>query len=225
LNKNKENNTIIKSKREKDTKERIFKAAIDLFSEKGFDAASMREIAEMVGIKKASLYSHYNSKDQILEKILKYPIKRMGTVGQQDVDTEELIVSLGLEKFMDLAGDLILSWMEDPYMEKIWRIICIELYHNPQIKKFYSEFISLSCSYWESAFDLMIKHKFIKPIDPRLLASEYLSFYGNSYMEYFILHYDGSSASYLDEYKNRTEKHSKFIINSIKQNEEIKLGD
>ncbi len=46
------------SKKEKNTKEKIFEASIDLFSEKGFDAASMREIAEMVGIKKASLYSH-----------------------------------------------------------------------------------------------------------------------------------------------------------------------
>lgn len=205
------------SKKEKNTKNKIFESSIDLFSEKGFDASAMREIAEMVGIKKASLYSHYNSKDQILEEILKYPIDRIGTVGQQDVETEELIVSLGLEKFMDLAGDLILSWMEDPYMEKIWRIICIELYHNPQIKKFYSEFINLSFSFWEEAFNLMIKHKLIKPLDPQLLATEYLSFYGNSYMEYFLLNYN-TSTSYLETYKNRIEKHSKFTINSIKLN-------
>ena len=217
MNKIKENKSTIKSKIEKNTKDRIFEASIDLFSDKGFDAASMREIAEIVGIKKASLYSHYRSKDQILENILKYPIERIDTVGQQDVDTEELIVSLGLEKFMVLASDLILSWMEDPYMEKIWRIICIELYHNPQIKKFYSEFLSLSFSYWESAFSLMIKHKLIKPVDPGLLASEYLSFYGNSYMEYFLLHYDNTSTSYLEEYENRIENHSKFIINSIKR--------
>ena len=205
-----------KSKKEKNTKEKIFEASIDLFSEKGFDAASMREIAEMVGIKKASVYSHYNSKDQILEEILKYPIDRIGTVGQQDVETKELIVSLGLEKFMDLAGDLILSWMEDPYMEKIWRIICIELYHNPKIKKFYSEFINLSFSFWEESFNLMIKQNLIKPLDTKLLATEYLSFYGNSYMEYFLLKYDNTSTSYLETYKNQIDTHTEFIINSIK---------
>ena len=223
MEKNNENlNTKIQSKKEKTTKERIFESAIDLFAEKGFDAASMREIAERVGIKKASLYSHYNSKDQILDEILKYPIERIGTVGQQDVETEELIVSLGLEKFMALASDLIVNWMEDPYMEKIWRIICIELYHNPQIKKFYSEFISLSSTYWESAFKIMIEHNLIKPIDPGLLASEYLSFYGNTYLEYFLLSYDNTSTSYMDEYKKRIDKHTEFTINSIKQNKEYK---
>ncbi|HEX3012658.1 MAG TPA: helix-turn-helix domain-containing protein, partial [Methanobacterium sp.] len=44
---------------EKTTKEKIFDSAIELFAKKGFDATSMREIAEAVGIKKASLYSHY----------------------------------------------------------------------------------------------------------------------------------------------------------------------
>ena len=95
------------------TKERIFDIAINLFAQNGFDATSMREIAEGVGIKKASLYSHYKSKDEILVEILKYPIGRMLTIGQQDIGTEELIVSMGLEKFMAMAGDLALSWMED----------------------------------------------------------------------------------------------------------------
>lgn len=57
-------------------KERIFEASIDLFAQKGFDATSMREIAEVVGIKNASLYSHYKSKDEILEKIVEYPLAR-----------------------------------------------------------------------------------------------------------------------------------------------------
>jgi len=208
------NDTKVKSK--KTTKQKIFEAAIDLFAQKGFNATSMREIAESVGIKKASLYSHYKSKDEILEKILEYPIERIGNVGEQNIGTEELIVSMGLEKFMNLAGDLVLSWMEDPYMEKIWRIICIELYHNDQIKKFYSEFEVISCSYWVSAFDIMMKHKLIKPSNPRILASEYLSFYGNAYMDYFLLNYGSTSGSFLQEYKDRIDQHVAFMVDAIK---------
>ena len=208
------NDTKVKSK--KTTKQKIFEAAIDLFAQKGFNATSMREIAESVGIKKASLYSHYKSKDEILEKILEYPIERIGNVGEQNIGTEELIVSMGLEKFMNLAGDLVLSWMEDPYMEKIWRIICIELYHNDQIKKFYSEFEVMSCSYWVSAFDIMMKHKLIKPSNPRILASEYLSFYGNAYMDYFLLNYGSTSGSFLQEYKDRIDQHVAFMVDAIK---------
>lgn len=208
------NDTKVKSK--KTTKQKIFEAAIDLFAQKGFNATSMREIAESVGIKKASLYSHYKSKDEILEKILEYPIERIGNVGEQNIGTEELIVSMGLEKFMNLAGDLVLSWMEDSYMEKIWRIICIELYHNDQIKKFYSEFEVISCSYWVSAFDIMMKHKLIKPSNPRILASEYLSFYGNAYMDYFLLNYGSTSGSFLQEYKDRIDQHVAFMVDAIK---------
>jgi AcrR family transcriptional regulator len=203
-------------KGEKKTKERIFDVATDLFAQNGFDATSMREIAEGVGIKKASMYSHYKSKDEILEEILEYPIGRMVTVGQQDIGTEELIVSMGLEKFMAMAGDLTLSWMEDPYMEKIWRIICIELYHNDKIKKFYSEFKVMSCAYWVSAFDIMMKHDLIKSSNPRILAMEYLSFFSNSYMDYFLHNYNSKSCSFIEEYKNLTNKHVNFIVNSIK---------
>ncbi len=203
-------------KEEKKTKERIFEAAIDLFAQKGFNATSMREIAETVGIKKASMYSHYKSKDEILEKILEYPIGRIGEMGPQNIETEELIVSMGLEKFMELAGDLIFGWMEGPYMEKIWRIICIELYHNEKIKKFYREFEDMSSSYWISAFEMMMKHKLIKPSNPRTLALEFLSFYGNAYMGHFLLNYGNTSGTFRDEYQDLSNEHITFIVDSIR---------
>jgi AcrR family transcriptional regulator len=204
----------------KTTKERIFEASIDLFAQKGFDATSMREIAEAVGIKKASMYSHYKSKDEILEKILEYPIGRIGEMGPQDMETEELIISMGLEKFMTLAGDLIFGWMEGPYMEKIFRIICIELYHNEKIKKFFREFEAMSLSYWISAFEIMIKYNLIKPLDPKTLAIEFLSFYGNAYMDYFLLKYGNASESFLQEYKYLSNEHITFIVNSIRSDGE-----
>src|SRR4030095_5938771 len=50
-------------------KEQIIRAASKLFKEKGFEAASMRDIAGELGIEAASLYSHIKSKDEILETI------------------------------------------------------------------------------------------------------------------------------------------------------------
>ena len=50
-------------------KEQITTAAARLFREKGFEAASMRDIAASLGIEAASLYSHIKSKDEILETI------------------------------------------------------------------------------------------------------------------------------------------------------------
>jgi AcrR family transcriptional regulator len=48
------------------TRERILDVAIDLFTVQGFDATSMREIAERLGISKPAIYYHFASKEDIL---------------------------------------------------------------------------------------------------------------------------------------------------------------
>ena len=43
------------------TKQGILEAALELFSVQGFEASPIAQIASAVGIRKASLYSHYES--------------------------------------------------------------------------------------------------------------------------------------------------------------------
>ena len=50
-------------------KEEIYQEAAKLFQEKGYKAASMRDLAEQVELKVSSLYSHIGSKEEILQKI------------------------------------------------------------------------------------------------------------------------------------------------------------
>lgn len=47
----------------------ILQKAASMFREKGFNATSMRDLAEAVGIEAASLYNHIKSKNEILEAI------------------------------------------------------------------------------------------------------------------------------------------------------------
>ena len=51
------------------TKEKILRAAVRLFSDRGYDKVSMRDIAAAVGIKAASIYNHYSSKEELLKSI------------------------------------------------------------------------------------------------------------------------------------------------------------
>ena len=53
------------------TKTKVLNAAVDLFSGRGFEKVTMREIAKAVGINAASIYNHFRSKNAILEFILK----------------------------------------------------------------------------------------------------------------------------------------------------------
>ena len=76
------------------TKERIMAAAIILFSDKGFDMVSMRDIASVVGINAASIYNHFPSKLDILRGIYEFYTAQVGLVSP---DVEKLLPLLETE--------------------------------------------------------------------------------------------------------------------------------
>jgi|KBSSwiStaDraftv2_1062776.scaffolds.fasta_scaffold207271_2 AcrR family transcriptional regulator len=53
-----------------DTRTRIQAVALELFTEQGYDATSLREIAERLGVTKAALYYHFKSKEEIVESMM-----------------------------------------------------------------------------------------------------------------------------------------------------------
>jgi AcrR family transcriptional regulator len=55
---------------ESNTKAKIFKAAARLFSEKGYNGVSMREICEHAGLSKPTIYYHFGSKEGIFTALV-----------------------------------------------------------------------------------------------------------------------------------------------------------
>ncbi len=47
------------------TRDKLKRAALTAFSQKGYEGATMQEIAEAVGINKASIYNHFNGKEDL----------------------------------------------------------------------------------------------------------------------------------------------------------------
>ena len=58
--------------------ERILRSALSLFSEKGYDATSVREICEASGITKPTLYHFYGSKEGVYRALIDGALERMG---------------------------------------------------------------------------------------------------------------------------------------------------
>jgi AcrR family transcriptional regulator len=52
------------------THSRIQQVALELFTEQGYEATSLREIAERLGVTKAALYYHFRTKDEIVQSLL-----------------------------------------------------------------------------------------------------------------------------------------------------------
>ena len=52
------------------TKDSIYSTALEMFSTRGYTATTVRDIAEEVGIRGASVYAHVNGKEQLLRDLV-----------------------------------------------------------------------------------------------------------------------------------------------------------
>lgn len=101
------------------TRDEILEAAAQIFSQKGFHAASMQDIAQAVKLQKASLYYHVNSKQEILvsllDRALDLLIERMEAVMamplQSDAKLRQAVIAYlrVMLEHRDLAAVLLLE--------------------------------------------------------------------------------------------------------------------
>lgn len=101
------------------TRDDILDAAAQVFSQKGYHAASMQDIARAVNLRKGSLYHHVSSKQEILvdllDRALDLLIERISRVLDQPIAPEEKLrraMRVYLEIFAehaDLSAVLLLE--------------------------------------------------------------------------------------------------------------------
>lgn len=86
----------------------ILEAAAQIFSQQGFHAASMQDIAHAVNLQKASLYHHVASKQELLvellDKALDLMIERINQVVLQPLPAEEKL-ALAISAYLNLLAD------------------------------------------------------------------------------------------------------------------------
>jgi AcrR family transcriptional regulator len=68
-----------------DRREEIARVAVALFAERGFDGASMSELAERLSLSKAGIYHYFPTKESILYEALRdYAVRLVATVEAAD---------------------------------------------------------------------------------------------------------------------------------------------
>jgi AcrR family transcriptional regulator len=203
------------NKAKKPTKEKIFDVSLDLFSQKGFDAVSVREIAREVGIRESSIYNHYKSKEAILDAIIDYFMSELTSSSPPEDEMEKLMETP--ELFFELGAKAFIGRMSAPKTEKIWRIISIELYHNEKIREFFKkELLEVPLVSWEEIFTKMMERGVIKQVDSKVLAYEYFSFAIYLLFEYFVLNYEDTDETFMEMMWDKMSNHAEFILDAVK---------
>ena len=102
-----------------DRKREILQIAQELFKENGYEATSMRDIAKAAGLEAASLYSHFDSKDELLE-LTCFSIAEKFVNGIKEVNDIYFDAAQKLKMAVDTHVQILTS-----HPTSIWGSICV----------------------------------------------------------------------------------------------------
>ena len=150
----------IQGKKNSTKKEVIIEKASRLFREKGFGAASMRDLAEHVGVEAASLYNHIRSKSEILQTIC-FKVANEFMTNLEAVESSNQTTLKKMESIIRLHIRMMLDQYEFVYIaDHEWR-------HLPE--PYLSNFLNQRRNYRKRLGDIIedgIGKGEIKQIDP-----------------------------------------------------------
>lgn len=118
---------------ENTTKKRILDAMFDLVAQNGYDKTSISQIADAIGIKKASIYYYFKSKEEIflclVSELYKDEYLENSILLKKDIDKYTFQAEL-----FGFGDKLIDSYFENPNMRKIYAEIDLQTTRIPALK-------------------------------------------------------------------------------------------
>lgn len=160
------------------TKEKILDTALTLFSEQGYDAVSVGEIAEAVGIKPPSLYKHFKNKEDIFESCVAYFYEKMGALNQKllpAADREvEFYQDITDESLLLIAHSLFTFYLTDSVAARFRKMLLIGRYRSPRLDQLFEMLFVDGAIEGEAAiFAKLVEASIFKPTNPKILAMRF----------------------------------------------------
>ncbi len=153
-------------------REKIINAALDLFSQKGYDATSVDEIAESIGMKGPNIYKYFKGKEEVLKELsakmeegYKQRMKMNPDAGANISSAEDL------KKF---SMNQIRFTIEDDNVKKLRKMGTIEQFRNPHFSRQTSEhqFDNMQRQF-TAIFKGLMDKGVLEENDPEMMAMEY----------------------------------------------------
>lgn len=143
----------------------ILEAAARIFCEKGFDKASMGDIADAMGLTKAGLYHHIGSKEELLFEIMSYGMDLF----EQKVLNRVMSIADPLERLRAaLRGHVLLVIRDRP------KEVTVILHESNALKGRYRDRINTRkkryIRFLEKTFRELVKSGVARRVDPSVAA-------------------------------------------------------
>ena len=164
------------------TKSIILEKALELFSTKGYDATTVREIAHAVGITQSSLYKHYKSKEDIFISIFNEMKTRYDEESSKDnIHITKDISSDGnhfslmtRDTIADSVINLINYSIDDEFVSRTRKLITLEQFRNKEIAQLYTErYVERMVNYHKELFTIFKEKELFFAPDIEAAALEY----------------------------------------------------
>lgn len=107
-------------------KETILQATLQIASQKGLGNISLSQIAKEVGIQKASLYSHFSSKEELINSLYVYLRDNASKALRKEIDYGELVCKQSAYETLYQAVMEYKKIVLDPNMNQFYRFIMSE---------------------------------------------------------------------------------------------------
>ena len=156
----------------KDTKERILTAALDLFSQKGYEGTNMRELAASLGLVKSGIYKHFESKEavwnELLDRMIAYYGERFGSAERLPP------VPDSPEDFVSMTMRMVNLTIRDGQIVKTRKVLTLEQYRDERARELATKhFLTGLTEMFTRIFSGMMDKKLIRRDDPEMLAFAY----------------------------------------------------
>ena len=156
------------------TKERILYAALDLFSEKGYDGVGVDLIAENAGIKGPSLYRHYKGKEDIFNSLIDLVTSHYEEGFGLKNQPEELPKSM--DDLIENAMGKIKFTMSDDVVRKTRRILAMEQFRSKRMAELASRYhLENLQEIYTGIFAGLMEKGILKKDEPENLALEFVA--------------------------------------------------
>lgn len=147
-----------------ETKMRIFLTSTELFATKGYHNVTVKEIAETVKIRQATIYYHYAAKEDILTDVFDY---YEANRNKSLPNPEELLTLVGTEPPQDTLLRTIAVYPDDSQniMGKALRIAEVLSTVNDRAAKISDSLLYTAGNYAKPLLERMLALDIIEPID------------------------------------------------------------